>query len=84
MFLLNVYVWGSSLVPGPALSLFMALLGLGFLCKLLLVPLQGLLFSLYGVFSFNLFLCYLVMYYIFFLFVALVVFGLIFYVFWGG
>lgn len=81
MYLLNTYVWGQSGSSSYSLGFFMVFLGLGFLFKLLLIPLQGVLLSLYGVFSFGLFLLYLVLYYFFFLFTAFLSFGLIFYVF---
>ncbi len=84
MYLLNTYVWGAGQSNSPAVAVFTAFLGLGFLFKLLLIPLQGILLSLYGVFSFSLFLLYFVLYYFFFLFTAFMAFGLIFYTFWGG
>ena len=84
IYLFNSYLWGGGAANAPATNIFMGFIGLGFLCKLLLIPLQGLLFSLYNTFSFNLFLLYLVLYYFFFLFVAFLVFGLVFYIFWGG
>jgi hypothetical protein len=84
MYLFNFYVWGGALSSAPMVGFFVGFLGLGFLFKLLLIPLQGILLSLYGVFSFGLLLVYLVFYYFFFLFTAFVSFGLVFYVFWGG
>ena len=84
MYLLNAYVWGRGESNPYSLGFFIGFLGLGFLFKLLLIPLQGVLLSLYGVFSFGLFLLYLVLYYFFFLFTAFISFGVIFYVFWGG
>lgn len=84
MYLLNAYVWGAGHTNSLSLGVFTALLGLGFLFKLLLIPLQGVLLSLYGAFSFSLLLLYFVLYYLFFLFTAFMSFGLVFYTFWGG
>lgn len=50
----------------------------------MLPPLQGVLFSLYGAMPFPLLLLYLTFYYSFFLFISFLVFGVVFYLFWGG
>ena len=50
----------------------------------MLLPLQGALFSIYGVMPFSLLLVYFVFYYFFFLVISFLVFGSVFYLFWGG
>lgn len=82
--LLHAGLWGSSSSATLWSTFYLSLLGLGFVFKLMLLPLQGALFSVYGTMPLSLLLIYFVFYYSFFLIISFLVFGSIFYLFWGG
>ncbi len=79
--LLYTGLWGLSSTPSLWVVFYLSLLGLGFIFKLMLLPLQGALFSIYGVMPFSLLLVYFVFYYFFFLIISFLVFGSVFYIF---